>query len=209
LTLLRALGDAAKAGKYDGTAPAMPDLGTVYTPRERWLPAAESKALLLAVNPRWRDHVVMYRQLGLDREELYRIEPADYDRAAAELRIRGTKNEHRKRRLPMTAEVVEIVERRLARQPMFDRWGHYHRDMGRACDKAGIERCCIKDLRRSYATELAIAGVPILHLMALMGHSTSRMLERVYARVERGQHLHDAVAHLTELRPVRAAQKAE
>lgn len=210
LTLIGALKDARRAGKLDGLLPEMPELGTVYTPRARWLPTAQSKALLLAVIPRWRDHVVMLRQLGLDEGELYAIERGDVDTQRRELRVRGTKTRARLRVMPLGPEVFEILERR-AKQPgpLFEPWRNNNRDLALACEKASIERCCLKDLRRSFATELAIAGVPLLHLMALMGHSTGRMLELVYARVERGQHLHDAVRHLAELRPVAGAQGRE
>lgn len=51
------------------------------------------------------------------------------------------------------------------------------------------------DLRRTYASWLAQAGVPILHAMKLMGHGSTKMLERVYAQLA-PQHLHDAVAML-------------
>lgn len=203
LTLRAALADAKRAGKYDGAIPDMPDLGKLYTPRERWLPTAETKALLLTVNPKWRDHVVMYRQLGLDEGELYSIELSDVAWTARELLVRGTKTIKRWRTLPLTDETLEILERRSKLSPLFPRWSGNNVALMRACKKAGIERCCLKDLRRSFATELAIAGVPILHLIALMGHASGRMLEQVYARVQRGQHLHDAVAHLAELRPVR------
>lgn len=209
LTLRAAIDDARSAGKFDGVTPAMPDLGKLYTPKERWLPTAETKALLLAVNPKWRDHVVMYRLLGLDEGELYALEPSDYDRGARELHIRGTKNDHRVRVLALTDETIEILERRLKLSPMFPRWSGNNVALKRACTKAEIERCCLKDLRRSYATELAIAGVPILHLMALMGHASGRMLEQVYARVQRGQHLHQAVAQLAPLRPVAPASDVE
>lgn len=32
-----------------------------------------------------------------------------------------------------------------------------------------------------------------------MGHSSTKMLEKVYARVSQDQHMHDAIAHLPRL----------
>jgi len=72
--------------------------------------------------------------------------------------------------------------------------------LNRACKRAGIPTgLTTNDLRRTYATLMARAGVPILHLRDLMGHSSTKMLEKVYARVSQDQHMHDAIAHLPRL----------
>lgn len=203
-TMREALKDAKRAGKYDGEIPAMPDLGVIYTARETWIDKPESQRVLLALPVQWRDHFVMYRQLGLDESELYKLWPSDINWQRNELRVRGTKTEKRDRILPLTRETRAILEDRAAREPMFTFWHNALRDLARACEKAGVKRVNLKDLRRSFATELAIAGVPALHLKDLMGHASLRMLEQVYARVGRGQHMHDAMAHVSELRPAPA-----
>lgn len=202
-TFRESLVSAKTMGKFDGVIPDAPDLGTVYTPRERWLPKAESQAVLLALNIRWRDHFVMYRQTGIDRMELYAIDPrADVLWNERELRIRGTKNKFRDRRIPMTPEVHEIVERRASKGgPLFDFWHQDLRDIKRACKRAGFEPCCLKDLRRSFATDMAMAGQSILLVSRLMGHASTRMLERVYAQVSAGQHMHDVIRSVAEMRP--------
>lgn len=51
------------------------------------------------------------------------------------------------------------------------------------------------DLRRTYASWLAQAGVPMLHAMKLMGHGSTQMLESVYAQLA-PEHLHEAVRML-------------
>jgi hypothetical protein len=84
---------------------------------------------------------------------------------------------------------------------MFDNWHNALRDLAIACVKANAPRTTLKDLRRSFATELAIAGVSPLFLKDLMGHSTTRMLDLVYARVGKGAHMHAAMASVSELRP--------
>ena len=203
-TLREALQDAIAEKKWNGTVPAMPDLGEVYRPREVIIDKSESQRVLLALAPARRDHFVMYRQLGLDRGELYRIEPGDIDWSRDEVRVRGTKTDARDRILPMTPEVREVMLRRVNASPMFERWHNALRDLAKACQKAGVHVVNFKDLRRSFATDLARAGVSPLILKDLMGHSTTRMLEKVYARIGRGKHMHDAMRAVPELRPDRA-----
>lgn len=179
--------------------PAMPDLGELYTPGERFLDHGESMRLLAATPPAWLDHVVMYRLLGLTKSELYRIARADIDWKRSEVRVRGTKAKQRDRVLPMPLEVQAILRAREHRAPMFDAWINANRDLAAASARAGLGRISFNDLRRSFATELAVKGVPPLHLMHLMGHASLRMLELVYARVGQGQHMHDAIAKLDSL----------
>lgn len=189
--------------------PKQPDIGRIYTPRERFLEPDEIRNLLAELPEHRRDYMIMYIWLGLSYSELYRISPNDIDWEGNQVHVRGTKAEQRKRTIPMTPEVREVLTRRCARvsaaegaaPPLFSEWKkpNMHLMMQRACKRAGMERVNINDLRRTFATLMARAGVPALHLKELMGHSTTRMLEKVYARVERGKHLHDAVAHLPRL----------
>lgn len=154
-----------------------------------------------------RDHAVMYVHLGLTFSELYRIRRLDIDWEGNQVYVRGTKTDARPRALPMTPDVRRILERRHTMEPMFEFWSepNMYRDLRKACRMAGItpekdgfSTVSANDLRRTFATWLARKGVPILHLVKLMGHSSTRMLERVYARVERGEHMHRAIALIPE-----------
>ncbi len=200
--VLRSALQSAKAhGKFEPPIPEFPSLGDWYEPKERWLPKGESQKLLMALPPQWRDHFIMWRQLGIDESELYRIERSDISWGQNEVRVRGTKNKYRDRKLPMPPEVRELLERRSQRKgPLFATWTNALRDIKLACVKAEIDECCIKDLRRSFATELAIAGKPILLVAKLMGHKGTRMLEKVYARVGSGEHMHDVMGAVSSLR---------
>lgn len=201
---LRTLRQALKVAGFP--APPMPDLGRVYVPRETWLDHGQSLRLLAAVPVQWRDHVVMWRILGLRESELYAIDAPDIDWQRNEVRVRGTKTDGADRLIPMPPEVREILDRRKNRSPLFERWLNSDRDLPRAAVKAGLGRVTHNDLRRSFATELAAKGVPILHLAKLMGTGT-RMLEQVYARVGQGDHMHAAMALLSPLRGGKAARR--
>jgi integrase len=201
---LRTLGQAYDAAKIP--RPPMPDLGDTLVTRERWLTRPEQMRLLMAVPPLRKDHVLMYLHTGASKSELYRIERRDCFFDRNEVRIRGTKAKERDRTIPMTPEVRDTLWLRCGHEsparPMFEPWGRGNadRELRRWARAAELGPISFNDLRRTFATVLAAAGVPPLHLMHLMGHSSTKMLEKVYARVKRGNHMHEAVAKLPALR---------
>jgi integrase len=48
------------------------------------------------------------------------------------------------------------------------------------CERAGIAPCVPYELRHSATTLLLAAGVPVLDVQAMLGHTDTRMIERVY-----------------------------
>lgn len=219
-TVKRELRELALAFKAVGLQPPkMPDVAD-GVPKERFLTRQEQLQLLAATPPERRDYVVMYLHLGLSRSELYKITPDDCNWSRREVRVRGTKvktdeNGGRDRLIPMSAEVYDILWARRECEPMFAYWRNYDRDLRQYAARAGfgpvtvfkyrgrnipMAPLSLNDLRRTFATQLAAAGVPILHLMHLMGHKSTKMLEKVYARVGQGEHMHDAIGKLAPLR---------
>lgn len=173
---------------------------------ERWLNEAQTKTLLAYMRAQRCskiDHFLMYRYLGLTHSELYRISRAGIDWRRNEVRVRGTKRDTRDRVLPMPPVVRAVLELRFGRGGRgFEVWSRSHgnRDLtnwARASGVIGIdERLSHNDLRRSFATELVAKGVPTKHVAELMGHVDEAMVNRIYARVATGSHMHDAIAHL-------------
>jgi len=201
-TVLRELKTLAGAFRASGLTP--PELPDIQLPdgRERFLTPAEQLRLLAATPPERKDHIVMYLHCGLSKSELWRIAPTDCNFDRNEVRVRGTKAKERDRLLPMTPEVRAVLLSRRGRKQMFEPWeaGNADRDLRLYAKRAELGPLSFNDLRRTYATTLAAAGVPILHLMHLMGHASTRMLEKVYARVGTGDHMHEAVKNLPRLR---------
>lgn len=60
-----------------------------------------------------------------------------------------------------------------------------------ACLRAGIEDFRFHDLRHSAASHMAMAGVPLITIGAILGHKTPAMTQR-YSHLSEG-HLLDAV----------------
>lgn len=63
--------------------------------------------------------------------------------------------------------------------------GGFHTALERACNDEidPMPRCTPNDLRRTFAHWLRDQGVPIELIAPAMGHSDTRMVERVYGRI--------------------------
>jgi integrase len=181
----------------------MPDLGDYYVPRERWLPRPEYEALLDALSPTRRDYVVAWCNTGMRRGELYRLTPGDIDVEGRRVFVRGKKGRRgaRERWVPLNASALEVFARRARWHTPFPVWGNVLRDLPAACARAqlpgapkkGIPAATPNDLRRTFASWCANAGVSLLATARMMGHGSTRMVELVYARLGMGIQ-RDAVA---------------
>lgn len=66
---------------------------------------------------------------------------------------------------------------------LFRPWGNSRRDLGQACERAGLPPVSPNDLRRTFGTWLRLHGVAPHFIGVAMGHADSRMVERVYGRM--------------------------
>jgi integrase len=164
-------------------APPIPDLGRTNVPGEIWYDAAQQRALVQACHPSYRDHVILYLQMGLRESELYKLDLPDFARGT--VRVRGTKTLRSDRTVDLSPDAAAALRRTGVPVP---RWRHRDRALKAACKRAGVPPGSTNALRHSFATLMAMADVPILKLAAMMGTSV-RMLERVYT------HLNSARAH--------------
>lgn len=178
--------------------PAFPDLGSVAVVRERWLNVQEQRQLLSAVPPERRLHVLAYLRTGCRKSDLWKIETIDWKRR--EMRIRGTKTKESDRTVPIDAELYEAMRARKDEPVMFTSWDPKAaaKAINGYGERAGLGKISFNTLRHSFATQMATAEVPILFTAKLMGTSI-RMLERVYAHVSAGEHMHAALAKLPRI----------
>ena len=117
-------------------------------------------------------------ELGLERAGA-----ADLD--GDRLLVRGTKTEKAWRWLPVSPALAPVLERRVKVRDgeLFPEWKNDRPALVAACAKAGIEPVTPNDLRRTFCSWLANAGVSPLVAARLMGHTSTIMVERVYARL--------------------------
>jgi integrase len=121
----------------------------------------------------WGNQVVIVKNSYCDREK----------------NIGPTKN-NRIRSIPLDADVYELLYRRrkptsyvftnAKGMPLNHSWLSYHLDA--LCKSAGLRRISWHTLRHTFASHLAMRGVPLNTVQALLGHSTIVMTMR-YAHV--------------------------
>lgn len=174
---------AKRAGCFPGDLAALRPMWVVQhvVPRKRALTAPEVSALLAACHPRLRALVSRLVGLGLRLGEACRMRPEDLDRGSWVVSVRGTKTAGSRRVIPVLAPFREMVLASLE-VGEFGQYLNVTRDLAKACKRAGIERCTPNDLRRTQATLLHEAGVDPDVIRRLLGHSTTAMVNRVYAQ---------------------------
>ena len=161
----------------------------------RVLSTEEIERLLEACpSVRWRALIALAVYTGMRRGELLALRWRDVDLDTGTVWVRNT-SEHltksRKNRvLALGRELCELL-RELARKGelvFHSQHGgamanNVQRDFNRIVEKAGIERCTLHDLRRTFVTHLAMAGVNAAVVKKLAGHASIGTTVRYYTNV--------------------------
>ena len=122
--------------------------------------------------------------------------------------VSGTKTDQAAAEVPLSASAIPWFQAALAQRSqkqatLFAPWGNIRRDLELACDRAEIDPVSPNDLRRTFSSWLEQAGIPRGTNARLMRHTTTAMVDRVYAR-SAPEALVTAVDHLpqTHVSPV-------
>ena len=165
----------------------------------------EQQAYFAAANPLLRDVAVLILETGMRPEEVFRIEVGNVHLDRRYLFVPSGKTRFARRNVPLTDTAVEVLQRRMKAAPanyIFTHRDDDNRPLGSiqkphnaAIAKAKITpRFRIYDLRHTFGSRLAMAGVDLSTLKELMGHShISTTMRYVHPTPE---HKQDAIRKL-------------
>ncbi|EDM79600.1 site-specific recombinase, phage integrase family protein [Plesiocystis pacifica SIR-1] len=236
LTILRKLLETAREWGLIDKVPSIRWLKAAK-PEFRWLDFAEAERLLEAsrCEPEWRMMILLGLRTGLRQGELLALRWQDVCFEARRIAVRqavaegilGTPKSGRAREVPLSpATLAEFVRHQARYRHLRSPWVFCQLDgdhagemltkgmckwpLRRARDRADLEALGWHDLRHSFASHLAMRGVPLKAIQELLGHSTIEMTMRyahlapstlidAVAALDPQQH-HDSTTSLLELK---------
>ena len=139
---------------------------------------------------------------GLRLSEAARLRPEHVDLEKRRLFVPGTKTDEAAAEVPLSASAIPWFQAALAERPekqktLLAPWSNIRRDLRAACDELEIAPVSANDLRRTFSSWLEQAGVPRSTNARLMRHTTTAMVDKVYAQSAPDQ-LAAAVDHLPQ-----------
>ncbi len=166
--------------------------------RLRWITREEAERLLIEASkeerksPHLADFIRLALNTGCRKNELLKLSWDRVDLNAGCIRLEGEHTKTGKRRIVPLSEVarsaLENRARFRAEHCPKSPWVFAHRNGERvqflqngfesACKRAGISNFRVHDMRHTCASWLVSAGVPLLEVKELLGHSSIEMTER-------------------------------
>lgn len=117
------------------------------------------------------------------RGELEKLRWEDVDLVRGTIRIPKGKTKARTVPIhPVLRPWLEALHQRTGN--VIEPWGNDKRELARACVRAGVPRVTPNDLRRTFASWLKQADVDSAVVAAMMGHSSTAMVDRVYGKLD-------------------------
>jgi len=181
----------------------------------RVLTFEEQHQYLAVASETLEDVAGLMLETGMRPEEVYRITVENVALDQGSLFIPFGKTKAARRRIPLTSVALEILERRISTTKGTCIFPH-RKDPNRpilkvnkahwtALKNSGVKRFRLYDCRHTWATRAAEAGMDMITLAALLGHSNLNMVKRYCHPQER--HQAEAMKKLEEIN--RAKQIAE
>ncbi|MFO1101322.1 MAG: site-specific integrase [Methylocystis sp.] len=160
----------------------------------RFLSEDECRRLVNACNGPFRDLVRAALLTGCRYGELTRMRAIDFNAEAGTITVRESKA-GKPRHVALTDEgralFATLTAGKVGREPVFVRydgapWGasHQQRPLADASNRAKVSPAAtFHILRHTYASSLAMKGVPMGVIAAQLGHADTRMTEKHYAHL--------------------------
>ena len=186
-----ALRTAVRVARKVKKIPGLPDLGALaptlkiptsaHGSKQTILTKAEAKKLIAywAHRKDIQSWIILCLYTGAEKSVVPKISVDHVRDGHHFLRLPGTKNTHRDRIVPASPGLKKFLDRGLTLPvPAWDGASSY---VPKSCVEIGITRATPHDLRRTFCSWMAMAGVSELQCAKLMGHGSTRMVREVYA----------------------------
>lgn len=220
-----ALKSARKRGQYHGSLEIVPPIDPEYEPRRTYLTFDQFKALMpclaLPAPPKASAATILKVQRLCAKRAFYcvliayasprrgELEAMEWDGvnlATSMITIPRGKGK-KSRENPMSDELRPWLQafgdQAGWRGRVVDPWSNVGRDLPDACRRAGVPRVTPNDLRRTFASWLVQQRESLFVVATLMGHCNTRMVEKVYGRLDHAT-LAGAIAKLPADQRLRA-----
>jgi integrase len=154
----------------------------------RVLTPDEEKAYLLVASQPLRDIATLMIETGMRPEEVCRIRRENIHLEHGYLFNPYGKTKAAKRKVPLSERASQVLAKRLEKVKgvyLFRGRGvgdapilHVNRAHRSAVERSGVRQFRLYDLRHTWATRAAMAGVDLVTLAAMLGHSKLAMVTR-------------------------------
>lgn len=195
---LTILGKCLRTALEDNVIPSVPLIKWLKRKPAEFdylMPAESHRLLQNRTEPLWTDMARLALRTGLRRGELMALDWSAIDLAHKRLTVRtslvdGVMEAPKSnviRHLPLTEDVVAMLSRSPRRKGTVFQNPVTAKPMTKHLMELGLDRLCRRTglrhigwhvLRHTFASQLAMAGVPILTIKELMGHSSIQMTMR-------------------------------
>lgn len=183
--------------------------------RSRVLSVDEQASLMRTLNPSYQRLVTVALGTGLREAELLGLRPRDFDTSARTLYVSAdTAKGGKARVVPVRGEVAAALEaqgRERHAAPQERLWlqsgSAVYKCLRDAAKRAGLDPFCVHDLRRTFGTRCATAGMPLPQLQRILGHQSAEITLRYDVHVQQ-EELGRALARVNlRLGPAEAGTK--
>ena len=175
----------------------------------------EEERLYLAACPQpLHDLAVMMIETGMRPEELYRLRVEHVSLEEGYVFNPKGKSKAARRKLPLTRRAADLLKTRLDGEYVFPDADDPAQPMGKinnahnaALKRSGLPHFRLYDLRHTFATRATEAGVDLVTLAALLGHSKIQMVLR-YAHPQ-AEHKAQAIRKMEEFQIAKQMEEAK
>lgn len=160
-----------------------------YEPGKRWYTRDQVERIIAQLTPDRGARVALMVGAGAEQSATDRAARGDADADHSSVHVRGSKRKTRDRRIPLVFQwqrdlVKFAFENGAGDGLLFEPWSNIRRDLASACARAGVaESCSPNDLRRTCLTWMRAEGMMPSEIAPFAGHADSRMVEKVYAKL--------------------------